>query len=70
VIRPSEGHLFFEHQLSEAVRDRVLRIVAEEMGVSKYQLESDPSLIEKSGLDSLDLVEIVMEIEDELHGRR
>src|SRR5262245_13504020 len=69
VIRPSEGHLFFVSELSEEVRDRVLEIVAIELGVSKHQLESDPSLIEKSGMDSLDYVELVMEIEDELQGR-
>jgi acyl carrier protein len=48
-----------------SVQDRVFDIVAEQLGVSRDQLTRDTSFINDLGADSLDNVELVMELEEE-----
>lgn len=48
-----------------AVRDRVIDIVAEQLGVSKDQISDETSFVNDLGADSLDTVELVMELEEE-----
>lgn len=48
-----------------AVRDRVIDIVAEQLGVSKDQINDETSFVNDLGADSLDTVELVMELEEE-----
>ena len=48
-----------------SVQERVIDIVAEQLGVSKDQITSDTSFVNDLGADSLDTVELVMEFEDE-----
>jgi acyl carrier protein len=49
-------------------RDRVLanvkQIVAEQMGMTSEQLREQDALIEDIGCDSLDVIEITMEVEE------
>ena len=47
------------------VRDRVIEIVCEQMGQNKEKVNEDTSFINDLGADSLDTVELVMELEDE-----
>jgi acyl carrier protein len=47
------------------VQERVIEIVSEQMGVSKDQITRDTSFINDLGADSLDTVELVMELEEE-----
>ncbi len=47
------------------VRDRVIEIVCEQMGQSKDKVTEETSFINDLGADSLDTVELVMELEDE-----
>jgi acyl carrier protein len=47
------------------VAERVVDIVAEEFGVSKDQIKPETSFVNDLGADSLDTVELVMELEDE-----
>jgi acyl carrier protein len=47
------------------VEERVVEIVAEQMGVDKAQITRETSFINDLGADSLDTVELVMEFEDE-----
>ncbi len=47
------------------VRDRVIEIVCEQMGQSKEKVNEETSFINDLGADSLDTVELVMELEDE-----
>jgi len=47
------------------VQERVIEIVAEQMGVDKSQVTSETSFVNDLGADSLDTVELVMEFEDE-----
>ena len=45
--------------------ERVVEIVAEQMGVDKSQITRETSFVNDLGADSLDTVELVMEFEDE-----
>ena len=47
------------------IQDRVVEIVAEQMGVDKAQTTRETSFVNDLGADSLDTVELVMEFEDE-----
>ena len=48
-----------------SVAERVIEIVSEQMGVNKDQVTSETSFINDLGADSLDTVELVMELEEE-----
>ena len=48
-----------------SIKDRVIEIVAEQLGVSKEQVTPDAHFINDLGADSLDIVELVMELEEE-----
>lgn len=47
-----------------SIQDRVIAIVAEEFGVSKDKITRDTSFIDDLNADSLDTVEVIMEIEE------
>jgi len=48
-----------------SVEERVIDIVCENLGVNKEQVRRETSFIEDIGADSLDIVELVMELEEE-----
>ena len=48
-----------------AVADRVIEIVAEQLGVDKEKVNPETSFVNDLGADSLDTVELVMELEEE-----
>ena len=48
-----------------SVAERVTEIVSEQMGVNKDQVTPETSFINDLGADSLDTVELVMELEEE-----
>ena len=48
-----------------SVEERVIEIVAEQLGVSKDQIARETSFVNDLGADSLDTVELVMELEEE-----
>ncbi len=47
------------------ITERVIEIVAEQMGVDKSTVTRETSFVNDLGADSLDTVELVMEFEDE-----
>jgi acyl carrier protein len=47
------------------VAERVIEIVAEQLGVNKDQITPETSFVNDLGADSLDTVELVMELEEE-----
>jgi acyl carrier protein len=47
------------------IEDKVVAIVAEQMGVDKGELSRDTHFVNDLNADSLDTVELVMEFEDE-----
>ena len=48
-----------------SIEDRVKQIVVEQLGVSEDEVSGDSSFVDDLGADSLDTVELVMELEDE-----
>jgi len=48
-----------------SIEERVIEIVSEQMGVAKDQISKETSFINDLGADSLDTVELVMELEEE-----
>lgn len=49
----------------DEITQKVIDIVAEQMGVDKAEITRDTSFINDLNADSLDTVELVMEFEDE-----
>ena len=47
------------------IEERVVEIVAEQMGVDKTQVTRETSFVNDLGADSLDTVELVMALEEE-----
>ena len=48
-----------------AIEEKVKEIIIEQLGVSAEQVTNEASFIEDLGADSLDTVELVMELEEE-----
>ena len=53
-----------DHEVDE-VEEKVLSIVSEQMGVDRSEIVRDTSFVNDLNADSLDTVELVMELEDE-----
>lgn len=49
----------------EEIKEKVIKIVSEQMGVDKSTITLETSFVNDMGADSLDTVELVMEFEDE-----
>ncbi len=49
----------------QAIEDRVVEIISEQMGVDRSEITRETSFINDLNADSLDTVELVMEFEDE-----
>lgn len=47
------------------VKERVINVVAEKLGINKLEVKENKQIINDFGADSLDVVEIVMGIEHE-----
>ncbi len=47
------------------IEQKIVEIVAQQMGVEKAKISRDTSFIDDLNADSLDIVELVMEFEDE-----
>lgn len=50
---------------SESIEERVVRIVCNQMGTTQDKVTKETSFVNDLGADSLDTVELVMELEDE-----
>ncbi len=48
-----------------SIDERVVKIVAEQLGVSEGEIRPESSFVEDLGADSLDTVELVMALEEE-----
>jgi acyl carrier protein len=60
-----EGQMASSSSTSTSVEERVIDIVCENLGVNKEQVTRQTAFIEDIGADSLDIVELVMELEEE-----
>lgn len=50
---------------TEEIQEKVVTIVAEQLSVDKAEISRQTSFVNDLGADSLDTVELVMELEDE-----
>jgi acyl carrier protein len=50
---------------SAKIKDKVIEIVCDQLGVSKDKVTPETSFVNDLGADSLDTVELVMEFEEE-----
>ncbi len=48
-----------------SVEERVIKIVAEQLGVAESEISAGSSFVDDLGADSLDTVELVMALEEE-----
>ena len=48
-----------------SVEERVRKLICEQLGVKEDEVKDDASFVEDLGADSLDTVELVMELEEE-----
>jgi len=51
--------------MAEKVKDRVTKIIVDQLGVDTKEVTPQASFIEDLGADSLDIVELVMALEEE-----
>jgi len=51
--------------VAENIEEKIIEIVAEQMGVDKGEITRETSFVNDLNADSLDTVELVMEFEDE-----
>ncbi len=49
------------------VKEKVIKIVSEQLGVDAEKINDNTSFVNDLGADSLDVVEMVMELEDEFN---
>ncbi len=49
----------------EEILEKVIQILGDQMGVDKAEITADTSFVDDLNADSLDTVELVMELEDE-----
>ena len=51
---------------AQEIKEKVKNIVAEQLGTDKSKIQDDSSFVDDLGADSLDTVELVMALEEEL----
>ena len=50
--------------MSENLEDRIKKIIVDQLNVNEEQVTPEASFVDDLGADSLDLVELIMELED------
>jgi acyl carrier protein len=48
-----------------SIEERVIKMVAEQLGVKEEEVKADSSFVDDLGADSLDTVELIMALEEE-----
>jgi acyl carrier protein len=58
-------HVFFYAEPSDPLKEYAIRVIAGRLGVDPERIANNPSLFNDIGADSLDVVELTMEVEEE-----
>ena len=61
----SAGMRFYESRVVAPLRDKLIQTICENLGVNKDGVTPSSSFLQDVGADSLDIVELVMELEEE-----
>jgi acyl carrier protein len=64
-IQTADRAQLFDDQQSQERKDRVIEIIANQLGVDRDKIANNSALFDAIGADSLDVVELVMAIEEE-----
>ena len=64
-IQTPESTRFFDARQTSPTRDRVIDIVANQLGVDRDKVANNPSFLNDFCADSLETVELIMKIEEE-----
>ncbi len=67
-IQTDETIRLYDLKSSQADRNRVIEIIAKQLGIDRRRIVNNPSLFDAVNADSLDVVELVMAIEEEPEG--
>ncbi|NND97110.1 MAG: hypothetical protein HKN47_07270 [Pirellulaceae bacterium] len=65
-LNAADSARFFEHQTSGELQDRAISFIAERLEVDKTQLAANPKMINELETDSLEALEMIMDLEEEL----
>jgi acyl carrier protein len=63
-VPAAHGATFFDAETVDALRERLLGYISTRMGIPKDRLSLSTSFVEDLGIDSLDIVELVMQLEE------
>jgi acyl carrier protein len=66
-LSSSTGVRVFDHYEAASMRERVIKSIAEQLGISTDKVTGDLRFISNLGVDSLDTVELIMELEEEFY---
>jgi acyl carrier protein len=64
-VQTSSGVRFHDAEATAPIRERLIEMLAAHLGVRKEAMSRPASFIEEVGADSLDIVELVLELEEE-----
>jgi acyl carrier protein len=64
-LRTTEGPSFWRYEEADEIQDRLKARIAEQLGVPFVRVKLDQTFINDLGADSLDTVELIMELEEE-----
>jgi acyl carrier protein len=57
--------VFWSYEAADEIRERLRHLVAEQLGVTPQKINLDAISFNELGADSLDTVELIMELEEE-----
>jgi len=66
----SKDRMFFEYEAADLIRERIVDLLVNDLGISREALEANPKSLEELKVDSLDIVELMMELEDDFEARK
>lgn len=65
-IAAADSARFFEYETSKDLQNRAISFVAERMDLDVDELSANPALLNEQDTDSLETLELLMDLEEEL----
>ena len=64
-IETGEGVRYYDAEEYASIREKLLEVMSHRLGVNREQISDSTSFVKDFGIDSLDIVELVMGIEEQ-----
>ncbi len=64
-VRVGREAMLYDYPVAAKLRERLVSVIAMQLGVDEEKITPKTSFIDDLGADSLDVVELVMELEEE-----